>query len=155
MVSQFQSVNSLLSYLHSYIHTATKKPLLNSFSGNCATSVPISTFMCLWAIYIFPGSVHKFPYIRIGRSIVGMYKSLTDTWMQKLGLWPRNSFSGNICFKFSVLVLLQCTFIHSFIHFFIHPSRIQWGLLQRHLYCWCSVLGVLHIAKRPKGWKMY
>ncbi len=42
---------------------------------------------------------------RIGRLIVGIYKSLTDTWMWKLGLWPRKYFSGNICFKFSVLVL--------------------------------------------------
>ncbi len=42
---------------------------------------------------------------RIGRSIVGIYKSLTETWMWKLGLWPRNSFSGNICVQFSVLVL--------------------------------------------------
>jgi hypothetical protein len=25
--------------------------------------------------------------------------------MWKLGLWPRNSFTGNICFEFSVLVL--------------------------------------------------
>ena len=42
-----------------------------------------------------------YPHIscsRIGRSIVGIYISLT--WMWKLGLWPRNSFSGNICFKF-------------------------------------------------------
>ncbi len=38
---------------------------------------------------------------RIGISIIGIYKSLTDTWMWKLGLWPRNSFSGNICFQFS------------------------------------------------------
>jgi hypothetical protein len=44
---------------------------------------------------------------RIGRSIVGIYKSLTNTWMWKLGLWPRNSLSGNICFKFSVLVLYR------------------------------------------------
>ncbi len=27
---------------------------------------------------------------RIGRSMVGIYKSLTDTWMWKLVLWPRN-----------------------------------------------------------------
>ncbi len=42
---------------------------------------------------------------RIGRSIMGKYKSLTDTWMWKLGLWLRSSFPGNICFEFSVLVL--------------------------------------------------
>jgi hypothetical protein len=42
---------------------------------------------------------------RLGRSIVGIYKSLTDTWMWKLILWPHNSFSGNICFEFSLLVL--------------------------------------------------
>ncbi len=42
---------------------------------------------------------------RIGRSIVGIYKSFSDIWMWKLRLWPRNSFSRNICFKFSVLVL--------------------------------------------------
>ncbi len=34
-----------------------------------------------------------------------IYKSLTGTWMWKSGLWPHNSFSGNICLEFSVLVL--------------------------------------------------
>ncbi len=33
---------------------------------------------------------------RIGRSIVGISELLTDTWMRKLGLRPRNSFYGKI-----------------------------------------------------------
>ncbi len=93
-------------------HTATKNPFMYSFSGNCAVSVPISTFMCLGAIYIFQEWVVGTPHIscsRIGWSVVGIYKSLADTWMWKLGLWPRNSFSGNICFAFSVLVLCSAS----------------------------------------------
>ena len=45
---------------------------------------------------------------RIGSSS-GIYKSLTDIWMWKFGLWPHNFFSGNICFEFSVLVLCSVT----------------------------------------------
>jgi len=40
-----------------------------------------------------------------GRPIVGIYNSLADTWMWKLGLRPRYSFSGNICLKFSAFCL--------------------------------------------------
>ncbi len=43
---------------HSY--TATAIPFIYYLSGNSVASAPISTFMCLWAIYIFPGSVHIF-----------------------------------------------------------------------------------------------
>jgi hypothetical protein len=35
----------------------------------------------------------------------GKYNSLTDTQMWKLGLRPRYSFSGDICFKFSAFFL--------------------------------------------------
>ncbi len=79
-------------------HTATAIPFIYSFSGNCAASAPISTFMCMWAIYIFPRIGPHISSSREGRPIVGIYNSLTDTWMWKLGLRPR-------CFQFSAFCL--------------------------------------------------
>ncbi len=60
---------------------------------NCAASFPIPTFMFRWAIYILKRSVCLF-CCRCG-PFLGIYKSLTDTWMWKLGLGLRNSFSRN------------------------------------------------------------
>ncbi len=51
----------------------------------CSASIPIPTFMYLWAIYVFPGSVRLFGCSKIGRLILGIYKTLTDTWVWKLG----------------------------------------------------------------------
>jgi hypothetical protein len=56
--------------------------------------LPISTFLYLRAIYIFPGSVCLFCWSQIARSILGIYKSLTDTWMQELGSRLRSFISG-------------------------------------------------------------
>ncbi len=102
--------------LHSIVPnpTATKISFMYSQKMNWSASTPISTFMCLWAIYmhIFPGTAHLFSCSRIGRPILGINKSLTDKWMRKLGLRPWNSFSGNICFEFSVLCLCSAVSIN-------------------------------------------
>ncbi len=68
--------------------------------------------MSLWTIYIFLGSVHMYSCSRLGRPIIGIYKSLTDTWMWKLGLRVHSSFSGNIYFKFLEFCLCSASSHH-------------------------------------------
>ncbi len=57
--------------------------------------LPFPTIIYLWEIYIFPGSACLFCNRKICGSILEIYKSLTDTWMWKLGLRPRNSQKRN------------------------------------------------------------
>ncbi len=73
---------------------------LQGLSPNFHIYVSVSDF------YI-PRMDPQISWSKIGRSIVGINKSLTDTWMWKLGLWPRNSFSGNIFFEFFGIGSLQ------------------------------------------------
>ncbi len=54
------------------------------------TYIHVSFF---WAIYIFPRSVCLFCCRKIGGPILGIFKSLTETWMWKLRLRPRSFFS--------------------------------------------------------------
>ncbi len=55
--------------------------------------LPVPTLIDLREIYIyciFPGSVCLFCCRKLCGPILGIYKSLTDTWMWKLGLRPHN-----------------------------------------------------------------
>ncbi len=80
---------------------------------NSSLSVPTMRWKSHVSDFYIPSIGPHISCNRIGRSIVWKYKSLTKTWMWKLGLWPRNSFSGNICFKFSVLVLCSASCVSS------------------------------------------
>ncbi len=98
---------------------------------NYVASVPISTFIWLWAIYIFPRSVCLFCCRKICRSILGIYKSLTDTWMWKLRLRPSKTFSGNTYVN-GILVA---------VYYKSHPQMIQRELLAPILLD-CSMFNV-------------
>ncbi len=79
-VNKFRFIQSMLVQMACglWSYTAKKIRIMYSQKSNCATLVPISIFIHLWAIYIFLGSV------------------------QKLGLMSRGFLSGNIFFQFSV-----------------------------------------------------
>ncbi len=73
------------AYAVQIAYTATKMPFMYSQTRICVASVPVSTFMCLWAIYILPrGAVQIFFCSTIGRPSLEIYKSVTDTWLWKL-----------------------------------------------------------------------
>ncbi len=57
---------------------------------------------------------------RKGRPIVEIYNSLTHTWIWKLRLRPRYSFSGNICFKYSTFCLCSAGKFYGFLHMYLH-----------------------------------
>ncbi len=69
----------------------------------CAATVPVSTFMCLWAMIDLPILLQG-----LCGPILGIYKSLTDIWMWKLRLRPTNSqihtwdFRCSVCMHGSV-----------------------------------------------------
>ncbi len=71
---------------------------------------PVPTLIYLWEIYIFPGLVCLFCCREICGPILGIYKSLADTRMWKLGLRPRNSQKRNTKWDF------PCSAHHSKIH---------------------------------------
>ncbi len=67
-------------------HTVPKIQFMYSPKWNCLALFSIPTFLYLHicTIYIFPGTLCLFGCSKIGRSILVIHKSLTDTWMWKL-----------------------------------------------------------------------
>ncbi len=105
-----------------------------SQKGNCTATVPIPTFMFLCAIYIFPWSVCIFCCKKWSGPIVGIYKSLTATWMWKLGLRPRSSFFRKYINFFGVYTISTVSEHVRTFSFFLLPIsttmiiNVQWLL---------------------------
>jgi hypothetical protein len=101
-------LNHFLSYRRHTVKHCIAYALYQKFETKIPineTALPRSQFPFM---YIFVSNLYtptigpQTQYSNIGRPIVGMYKSLTDTWMQKLGTRPRSFISGYKCFEFSV-----------------------------------------------------
>ncbi len=66
------------------------------------STVPIPTLIFLWAIYMYIPLICRPILLQENMwTNVGIYRSLTETWMWKLGLQQRNSFSRKHKSKFS------------------------------------------------------
>jgi hypothetical protein len=101
----FQSVNVLLYFVWLKFfyfiiivrigmeYTVPKIQVMYSQKWTCAASFPIPTVMYLGAIYIFPGLVSLFGCSKIGRPILGIYKSLTDT-VHEWGNWETEHYNS-------------------------------------------------------------
>ncbi len=98
-------------------YTKTKIPFMYSFSGNCSASVACN--------FHFHVSVSDSYIPRIGRRwIVGIYKSLTDIWMWKLGLWPRNFFFWKYLFRIFGIGCLQCDLLWLTCFYFLAEATV-------------------------------
>ncbi len=75
-------INVWFKFMYSQNETSRPRYFQNRIMMLC---LPISTSMYLWVIYIFPGLGCLLCCSQIGRLILGIYKSLTDTWMCRNG----------------------------------------------------------------------
>ncbi len=76
------------------LHTAKKIQFMYYFSENCAVSVPNSKFMYLWAIYLFPGSVHIFGCRKIDRPILEICTYINLSQIYDCMNWERDQYNS-------------------------------------------------------------
>ncbi len=105
-------INRLKRWTQLLISNNVWFPFMYSQKWNCAASLflkqnynvlfPNSYTRISWEIYIFPGFVCLFCFSQICGSILGIYKSLIDTWMWKLGMRPCISQKGIHTMGFSL-----------------------------------------------------
>jgi len=67
----------------------------------------------------------------MGWSIVGIYKSLTNTWMWNMGLWKSNSFSENIASNFWYWFFAVCKLDDSY-----GPGKAESYHKDSETWCW-------------------
>ncbi len=102
-------------------HTAPKIRFIYSHKWSCTASFPIPTFMYIWAIYIFPGSVCIFGCSKIGKPILGIYtvnRSHIHEW-------------GNYNYNYNYNSVLKITRPRSF-NFWEYINRNQTFILDSH-----------------------
>ncbi len=114
------------------VHHAKKFKFMYSQKRNCAASVPVSSFMCLWAIYIFPQSVHLFSCSRIGR--LWWWEYMNRSQKHECRNWDCGRavpFLGIFVFKYSVLCF--CSVEHGW-WVRVHYCVLSMWLARAH--CW-------------------
>jgi hypothetical protein len=114
--------------------------------------LPISTFMYLWAIYIFQGSVSLFCFSQIGRPILGIYKLFTDTWIYNWEWGHTVSYLGipKSDFWYSAYVPYKGSAIYSHSHLQAHTIKNFMKKVSSALLCF-RVNEMAHVKSRNTG----